>query len=139
MTISAILLPVFVLVLLVFLLGFWMGSARSVAIRNGLVKAEDMALKRAEWPELASKISHAFSNQFEIPVLFYFLVALAIITHKADLLFVVMEWLFVLTRLIHVAIHTGPNDIRWRGAAFAAGVLILMLMWLVFAIRILLS
>lgn len=139
MTISAILLPVFVLVLLVCVLAFWMGSARSAAIRSGLVKAEDMALKRAQWPEAAEKISHSFSNQFEIPVLFYFLVALAIITHKADLLFVVMEWLFVITRLIHVAIHTGPNNIRWRGAAFAAGVLILLLMWAIFAIRILLS
>lgn len=139
MTIAAILLPVFVLVLLPFFLAFWLGFSRRDALASGAVRGEDVALKRTPWPEQAEKIGHAFSNQFEAPVLFYFLVALAIITHKADLLFVVMEWVFVILRLVHAGIHTGPNDIRWRGAAFGLSFCVLLAMWVIFAIRILLS
>lgn len=116
MTIAAILLPVFVLVILPFFLAFWLGFSRRDALASGAVRGEDVALKRAPWPEQAEEIGHAFSNQFEAPVLFYFLVALAIITHKADLLFVVMEWVFVILRLVHASIHTGPNDpVAWSG------------------------
>lgn len=139
MTIVAILLPVFVLVLLPFILAFWLGFARRDALASGAVASEDVALKKVQWPEQAEKIGQSFSNQFEAPVLFYFLVALAIMTHKADLLFVVMEWLFVILRLVHAGIHTGPNKIQWRGAAFGLSFCILLAMWLIFAIRILLS
>ena len=34
------------------------------------------------------------------------------------------------TRLVHAAIHVGPNKVRWRSPAFALGLLILALMWL---------
>jgi hypothetical protein len=36
-------------------------------------------------------IGNCFENQFEIPVLYYVLVALVVAANKADLLFVVME------------------------------------------------
>ena len=54
---------------------------------------------------------------FQLPVLFYVLTAFAMLTRKADLLFVVLAWVFVVTRLVHAAVHTGPNDLRQRFAA----------------------
>ena len=62
-----------------------------------------------------------------------------IITRHADCLFVVMAWLFVLTRLVHAYIHTGSNYVRHRFNAFAVGVFILLAMWIIFAVRILLG
>ena len=42
---------------------------------------------------------------------------------------VVLAWAFVLSRLVHAAIQIGPNKVRWRTPAFAAGFLIVAIMW----------
>ncbi|HST94442.1 MAG TPA: MAPEG family protein, partial [Microvirga sp.] len=67
---------------------------------------------------------------------FYALVALALITRKADMLFVVMSWMFVVSRLVHAAIHVTSNKLSLRFMAFLVGVLILAAMWIIFAVRI---
>ena len=96
-------------------------------------------MRQPNWPERPTQIANCFSNQFEIPVLFYVLVILAWITRQADLLFVVMAWIFVLSRLAHAYIHTTSNHVPTRFRVFAVGVLLLLLMWIVFAVRILLA
>ena len=63
-------------------------------------------------------------------------VAFALITKGADLLMLVLAWLFVLTRLVHAAIHIGPNKLRWRTLAFALGFLIITIMWIKLAIHV---
>jgi hypothetical protein len=70
-------------------------------------------------------------------VLFYVLTILAVITRQADLLFVVMAWMFVLSRLVHGGIHVTSNRLTRRGAAFAVGAIVLALMWVIFIVRIL--
>ena len=87
----------------------------------------------------ATQIANAFHNQLELPVLFYVLTILAWITRHADYLFVVMAWIFVLSRLGHAFIHTTSNDVRVRGAVFGVGAIVLALMWLIFMFRILLG
>ncbi len=72
-------------------------------------------------------------------MLFYVLTVLVIITRHADFLFVVMAWIFVLSRFVHVYIHTGTNYMRHRFNAFAVGALVLLAMWIIFAARILLG
>jgi hypothetical protein len=69
--------------------------------------------------------------------LFYLLTVLAIMTRHADVVFVVMAWLFVVTRLVHAYIHTSTNYVPHRFNAFAAGVIVLLVMWIIFAVRIL--
>ncbi|MBZ6076881.1 MAPEG family protein [Microvirga puerhi] len=136
MSITAVLLPVFVQVGLTFVILFWMGRSRYGALRAGEVKIPDIALGERNWPGGVQKIANAYQNQFELPVLFYAIVALALITKKADLIFVVMSWLFVVTRLVHAGIHVTSNRVPQRFRAFVAGVLILLLMWIIFALRI---
>jgi hypothetical protein len=70
-------------------------------------------------------------------MLFYVLTVLALFLRKADLLFVVMAWLFVALRIVHAAIQTTSNHVGHRFQAFAAGAIVLLLMWVVFAVRIL--
>ncbi|MET0526959.1 MAG: MAPEG family protein [Microvirga sp.] len=136
MSITAILLPVFVLVGLTFILLLMTGNRRFASLRSGEVKVGDIALGERNWPKRVLQLQNAFHNQFEMPVLFYLLVAFALITRKADMLFVVMSWMFVASRLVHAFIHTTSNKVMWRFQAFAVGVLILAIMWVIFAIRI---
>ena len=136
MTVQAILLPVFVQVL-IFLLALWMLQVRAAAVRSGAVHPRDFALGQAVWPARATQVSNSFHNQLQLPLLFFVLVILAMMTKKADLLFVVMSWAFVATRILHAAIHTGPNRLGPRFGAFAAGAALLLAMWVIFALRIL--
>lgn len=137
MSIAAILAPVFVQVALTFVLLFWMGRARVAAVRAGEVRIGDIVLGQGAWPDRVTQVANAFHNQFELPVLFYALVAFALFTRKADLLFVVLSWIFVASRLGHAFVYATSNDIRSRFGIFLVGAVVLMVMWVVFAVRIL--
>jgi hypothetical protein len=139
MTIQMVLLPVFVQVALTFALLFWMASARTGSVRRGETKIRDIALGQPAWPEHPTQIGNCYHSQFQIPLLFYVLVILAWITKQADLIFVVMAWIFVIARLAHAYIHTTSNYVPTRFKVFAAGMFVLLLMWIIFAVRILLS
>ena len=137
MSIQAILLPLFVQVALTLFLLFWTGRARVAAVRRGDVHPRDIALRESNWPKQETQIANAYHNQLELPVLFYVLTILAIITRQADFLFVVLAWLFVVLRLVHAYIHLTSNHVGRRFAVFAASVLVLLVMWVIFAVRIL--
>jgi hypothetical protein len=128
----AILYPVFVQVLLTMGVAVMMAAARARAIKtmDRQRSNPDLARGKTVWPEDAAKRAANYSNQFELPVLFYAVVAFALIAKGADLLMVVLAWLFVLTRLLHAAIHVGPNKVRWRSPAFGLGFVIVAIMWI---------
>lgn len=137
MSVQAILAPLFVQVALTFALLVWMGAARIAAVRHGETRVRDIALGQSNWPPRIQQISNCYHNQFQLPMLFYVLVVLAYILHKADYLFIIMAWVFVALRIVHAVIHTTSNHVGHRFQAFAAGAVILLLMWVVFAVRIL--
>ena len=139
MSIQAVLLPLFVLVLLTFVLGFWAAYLRVQAVRNREVHPRDVALREPNWPPRVLKVVYAFQNQLELPLLFYVLTILAWITRQADLLFLVLAWIFVVLRILHAAVHVSSNNLAQRAILFLAGAVVLAEMWLVFSLRILLS
>jgi hypothetical protein len=139
MTIQAVLLPLFVEVTLTFVLLGWMAYLRTTALTTGAVKPDDIALREPRWPTRATQVANAFHNQLELPVLFYVLTILAVITRHADYLFVIMAWIFVVARLAQAFVHTTSNDVRRRGTIFIVGAIVLALMWLIFMLRILLG
>jgi hypothetical protein len=133
-----VLLPVFVLVGLAFTLLLWMAGARRQALVDGEAKVRDVVLGQPNWPTRATQIGNSFSNQFELPVLFYILIALALPLRHADLVIVLLSWVFVVTRFAHAGIFVTSNDLKQRSLAWFAGVLVLFAMWIYFALRILL-
>jgi hypothetical protein len=137
MTVQMVLLPVFVLVGLTFVLLLWMAGVRTRSLTSGEVKMRDIALGQ-NWPARAAQIGNCFRNQFELPLLFYILIALALPLRHADLIIVMLSWVFVVTRFAHAGIFVSSNDVRQRSLAWFAGVLVLFAMWLYFALKILL-
>jgi hypothetical protein len=134
----AILYPVFVQVLLVVVVGLLLATARARAVKTMDRQRgnPDLAMGRAQWPDDATKRANNYRNQFEVPVLFYAVVAFALITKGADTPMIVLAWTFVLTRIVHAAIHVWPNKVRWRSPAFALGFLIVTIMWLRLALHV---
>jgi hypothetical protein len=137
MSVSSLLLPVFVQVALTFVLFYWMARLRTTALRTGVVEARDIALREPNWPERATRVANCFHNQLELPMLFYAVVGLILITSTNSFVFVLLAWIFVLARLTHAYIHTGHNDVWQRGTAMGVGSIALLTMWVVFAARIL--
>ncbi|MCJ8142161.1 MAPEG family protein [Ancylobacter sp. A5.8] len=139
MSVAAILLPVFVLVFLAFALLLLLGGRRKAALAAGEVDLEQAPLDDRAWPASVRQASNAFRNQFELPVLFYAVVTLALVTRKADIGFVVLSWIFVLSRFGQAFVHVTSNDVRWRFLSFVIGFGALVLMWVLFALAILLA
>jgi len=138
MTIQMILLPLFVEVTLTFVLWFWMAFARRQVFVNRTVHPREIALGQQNWPEKVAQVSNSFRNQFELPVLFYVLIALALPLRHADLFIVLMSWVFVVTRFAHAGVFVSSNDPGRRSTIWLAGVLVLLAMWIYFALKMLL-
>ena len=115
MTLPMILAPLFVLVLMTFVIGIVLSTLRTPLLLSGQIRPEAISLRQPNWPPRALAVGYSFQNQFEMPVLFYVLTILALITKHADVLFVVMAWIFVLSRLAHATIHCTTNNLRLRG------------------------
>jgi hypothetical protein len=136
MTVQMILLPLFVEVILTFALLIWLGPLRARDFRSGL-REEDIALRQPNWSKPALQVQYSFSNQFELPVLFYVLTILAYVTHHAGTLFVVLAWVFVIFRLFQAYVHVTNNKVMLRGIFFGISALALAIMWIVFIVQIL--
>ncbi len=130
-----LLLPAFMHVALVYVVALRMGIAKRRGIKSG-VKLADIALDNTRWPDDTRKIANNYSNQFELPVLFYAILPLLLLLVKADWLQVALAWVFVAGRILHSIVHTGSNDIPRRGAAFLISFGAVALMWLWFALRL---
>jgi hypothetical protein len=135
MSVQMVLLPVFVLVGLTFALLLGMATARGRALSGRETSFKDIALGQPNWPTRATQVGNCFSNQFEMPVLFYILIAVALPLRRADLVIVLLSWVFVATRFAHAGIFVTSNNVRQRTLAWFAGVLVLFAMWLYFALK----
>jgi hypothetical protein len=122
MSIPMILLPVFVLIGLTFVL--LLGWPRARGERN-----TNVAVRAGRNVEL-------FADQ--LPVLFYVLIALAMPLRHADLIIVMLSWVFVVTRFAHAGILATSGDGRGQSLAWFASAIVLFAMWFYFALKILL-
>jgi hypothetical protein len=138
MTIQMVLLPVFVQIGLTFFLLFGMAISRSRALAGGQVKPKDISLRQPNWPTRVAQIGNCFASQFELPVLFYALIAIALPVRHADLPIVMLSWVFVVTRFAHAGIFVTTNNLQTRSLAWFAGALVLLAMWVYFALKLLL-
>jgi len=133
---TLILFPVFALVALTFVQLYRTGSSRVAAITRGEVKVKDIALGQSAWPDRITQLGRSYQSQFELPVLFYVLAALVLVTKRLDIVLLVLAWAFVASRFAHAYIHTTSNHVPSRFNAFLAGFVMLVAMWAWFAVRI---
>ena len=111
---QGILLPVFVLVALTFGVLFWHGQRLSLA--GGPAEG---------------------SFNYHLHTLFYVVVALALPLRQADLVMVLLAWVFLVVQALHAGILIRSAGEGSRGSLFIAGALVLLAMWVYFALRIL--
>ena len=135
---TAILWPTFALVVLIFSVWVQVPVRRVAHIKanppgRGELASGDAARRYFAPVDLPA---NNLANLFEMPVLFFALVPLLLITRHAGTIEVALAWIFVALRAVHSIIHTGQNVVRVRFFVYGASCVVLAAMWIGFAIDI---
>ncbi|SER96141.1 MAPEG family protein [Rhizobium sp. NFR03] len=133
---TAMIWPVIAQVLLVYIVYGVMGKRRFGAVRQGTARARDFLVPSIE-PETSATVARNLTNQFELPVLFYLVCTLLIVTNGVSILTVSAAWLFVLSRYGHAFVHMTSNRLMLRHRLFVVGLFTNALLWLLLAVHIL--
>ncbi|MBN4059743.1 MAG: hypothetical protein COA71_03350 [SAR86 cluster bacterium] len=119
------------MVFLTAVIGLMTLMTRINAIRSGKLNPDYFKfMKGDEVPEDIVVTSRAFSNQFEVPLLFYVVTVLYLFLMPYDTFGFVLAWLFVFSRYVHAYIHLTYNHIIHRLIAFLFGFICVITMWI---------
>ena len=134
----ALLWPTFALVALIIIVWFWLFVERMRHIRRNPPTAESFATGEAalRYFEPVEMPANNFRNLFEMPVLYFAIVPLLMITHQANHVQVALAWVFVILRVVHSFIHIGVRKVQIRAPVYWLGSAVLMAMWIGFAVDI---
>ena len=114
----------------------WMGFERVPRVARGEIAVADIAVDRQVYPLQARLLSNSFDNQFQLPVLFYVAALLALWAGGAGWIEVILAWLFVALRYFHAGVHVTSNRVYLRFTLYAAGLVVLGLLWLWLVLRL---
>lgn len=129
MSLPLVLTPLFVLMALAFLLMLCAGAGTGARLAGG---GRGAAVSQ-------SGCAAALQEQYGLPVLFHVLTVLSLATRHADLIFVLLAFVFAALRVLHaMALATGRGDTT-PAMLHVASALVLAVAWGVFAVRILLG
>ena len=135
-TTTLILWAMFLQVFLTIFVLFRLGMVRKKALDEKAVTWGEIATNHSAWPEYVLKVYNNFVNQFELPVVFYAGVLTALVLNQNSWIVVILCWVFVLSRWVHMFVHTGSNYIPHRYKIFLIGLVALVLLWIYLAVKV---
>lgn len=138
MQFAGILLPTFALVALIFIVWLVLFVQRFGHIKRNPPRKEDFDTGEAamRYFEPVEMPANNLRNLFEMPVLFFALVPLLMITHHANHLQVLLAWIYVALRVVHSVIHIFVRKVQTRFMVYLVSCIVLSVMWIGFAIDI---
>ena len=86
-------------------------------------------------PEYVDITRQTLKNQFELPVLFYFLITLIFINGHVTFFDLIFAWGFSVSRYIHAYIRLSTNYVPVRAKVFILGVVLLCAGWINFLVN----
>lgn len=118
-----------------------------VGLRMYLVRVNEMKTKRIDPQSIATSAQAAsqlkntqaadnFKNLFEVPVLFYALIAVAISLGDVPAWLTIGAWVFVALRYIHSFIHCTYNKVMHRFLAFMLSFMLIGALWIAFILSL---
>lgn len=127
---QAVLQPILALVGLTGVVWLLMVVYRNLAFIRGMTSERYFQTYIVDAPaEWVERPTRAFMNLLEIPVLFYVVCLLMLMSGQTDSVQLALAWLFVGTRYVHAFIYIAFNYIPLRFVSYASGVITLGLMW----------
>lgn len=127
MTDLSILKPVFALFFWTFCVLLQIPIARFRAAFKGEVKARDFKLgESSAVPEHVRLPNRNYMNLLELPVLFYVLCLVVVVTGISSPVYAILAWAYVMLRVLHSIIHLSYNNVLHRLSVFAISNLVLL-------------
>lgn len=84
-------------------------------------------------PEWVERPARTFNNLFQVPILFYVICLLMMVTGRLDETQITLAWVYVAMRLVHAVIYLGWNYVPYRFASWVASCITLGVIWWRFA------
>jgi hypothetical protein len=106
----------------------------TTAFKNKIVKGSYFKAYQDEVPEYIEVSRQTLKSQFELPILFYFLICIILIFDQVMIIDHIFAWMFVISRYIHCYIRLTSNYVPYRAKAFKVGLLILIVWWINFLV-----
>ncbi|MEK6773108.1 MAG: MAPEG family protein [Bdellovibrionota bacterium] len=101
------------------------------AIKSGEVAAKYFRAYTGQGPsDRTILVARHYDHQFQVPLLFFITCLLSISIGSTNSATIFLAWLFVVSRLCHSWVHLGSNRLEKRVLTFAAGWVIVVLMWM---------
>jgi hypothetical protein len=121
------------LVVLTFLVGARLLYTRVQEMRQKRIHPQAAATSVQVAARLENvQASDNFRNLFEVPVLFYALMAMALATAHTPGWLVAGAWAYVALRVVHSLIHCTYNRVMHRLSAFLASFVVIVALWAAF-------
>lgn len=140
MQITWILYPLIAMAILTLSVGMRMLQLRFRAVIQDNLNPHYFRLNRGgRPPDYMMQVEHHYINLFESPVLFYVVVVLIYIMQFVDWLSLSMAWAYVVARIGHAYVHTGPNKVLQRRNIFLASIALIATLWAYLFARLLLQ
>lgn len=137
---NLILWPTIALVGLIWIVWFRLLQQRFSHLKRNPPRREDFASASSalRYFEPVEMPANNLRNLFEMPVLYFALVPLVMITGRLSLLQIFLAWLFVFFRVLHSWDHVVTGKVQRRFRWYLISSMCLLVMWLDFAVDLLL-
>jgi hypothetical protein len=133
---AAILKPAFAMVALTFAVWIRMYYVRLRQVRRERIAPQAVALSAQATALLTdSRGSDNLRNLFELPVLFYVALLVAMVTGLVTPVTLGLAWTFVVLRVLHSLVHCTYNKVMHRFTLHVAGAMVLWTLWLYLALH----
>ena len=107
------------------------------ATKNKSLKFSYFKTYAGEAPDYVVVSRQTLKNQFELPIFFYFLIAVILAFDKVSQFDIALAWTFVLSRNLHCYIRLSSNYVPYRAIVFQFGMFVLIVFWILFLVKIL--
>ena len=128
--------PTIALVALIFIVWITLFVARFRHMKANPPRPEDFATGEAamRYFEPVEMPANNLRNLFEMPVLYFALVPLLIVTGLENDVQSILAWVFVGLRAAHSFVHVGSNKVPHRFGIYLLSCIVLSAMWVGFAV-----
>jgi hypothetical protein len=128
-------IPMFLMVLLTFVVGASTLLSRVKSVQSGDLKMSYFRTMQGDAPDFVIRSTRCFNNQFEVPVLFYVIGTLSVVLGLETSLSLTFAWAFVLFRTAHAVIHLTYNNVFHRLTFFWLAVMSVLSLWIEFLVQ----
>ena len=123
-----ILYPAFLMILLTFFIYLKNRLDANKAYKSGYIDGKYFKTYDGKAPSYLETSRQTLKNQFELPIIFYFLIILLYINETITIYEIILSWAFSISRYLHCYIRLTSNYIPYRAKIFTFGYIILIVL-----------